>query len=165
MSDQANRPRRRNHVRARPRFESNRATVCRRCTRCTAASATNANPTTKWGQPSVISVTVPSDTAKAPRRPRWTANRACARRLWDSPPLGVGTGVPLVTNPASLRTVTEDLVHRPGGDAGRVTPGEHPADKCCDERHGDHDQEQVAPRGVVDDVRHTALERVRAEPS
>jgi hypothetical protein len=52
----------------------------------------------------VSSVTVASDAANVARRPRWTANRA--RRARDGTLLGTGTGVALVTNPASLRTVT-----------------------------------------------------------
>ena len=54
----------------------------------------------------MISVTVASDAAKATSRPRWTANRARARRPWDVGRPGAGAGVPLVTDPVLVPMVT-----------------------------------------------------------
>ena len=71
------------------------------------ASATNANPTTRCGHPSVINVTVASEAAKAASRPRWTGEAGThPAALGHSHRPVIGEGVPLVTGPASLRTVT-----------------------------------------------------------
>ena len=74
-------------------------------------------------------------------------------------------GRPARHGPASLRTVT--AAHSIGRVAIPVgsRPASTPADERGDDRHGDHDEEQVAPRDVIDDVRDPALPRVRTEPS
>jgi hypothetical protein len=56
-------------------------------------------------------------------------------------------------------------LHRAGGDPRRVPSRQHPADDGGGDRHGDHDEEQVAPGDVVDDVRQSTFQRVRVEPS